>query len=104
MIHSVYCCDSLFIVVYRIAGWNQKDHPRLHDKFHVGDLVKKVNGVTVFTAAMGYKFVRGAEGAVEVVVQRLPHAKVLSVRRAAEGETLGFKREGGSGEVMFVGY
>ncbi|XP_041368938.1 uncharacterized protein LOC121383171 [Gigantopelta aegis] len=101
------CLGLALVDVYGsvwIAGWNQKDHPKLHDKFHVGDHVKKVDNATVFTAAMANKLIKSAKSlsSVDIVVRRLPHAKVLSIRRSAEGESLGIKREGGTGEIIYV--
>ena len=83
-----------------IVGWNQKDFPSLHGKLHVGDLILSINKVKVTSVDVAYKLLKNAsEPKIEVELRRMPHATVLAIRRNAEGENLGIKREGGTGEV-----
>ena len=39
---------------------------------------------------------------VELTIRRLPNASVFAIQRNMEGENLGIKREGGTGEVGIV--
>lgn len=83
-----------------IAGWNQKDFPSLHSKFHIGDQVISICNVRVTTAAQALKLLKNSSAdVIEMLIKRMPHAKVLAIRRSAEGESIGIKRNGGTGEV-----
>ena len=90
---SLQLCHSL-------VGWNQKDFPSLHGKFHIGDQLISICSVTVTSAAMAQKVLKHPiTDPVEMLVRRLPHAQVLAIRRLAEGENIGIKRNGGTAEV-----
>ena len=81
-------------------GWNQRDFPSLHGKLHLGDQLISVNGVKVTTVDVAQKLLKGATTPkITMVLHRMPYAKVFAIRRDAEGQSLGIKREGGSGEV-----
>ena len=85
----------------RIAGWNQKARPFLYSAFHIGDQVISINGLPVETAAEAQKIIKHAssEEKVAFVVRRVPYAKMFAIKRSAEGESLGFRRDGGTAEV-----
>ena len=92
--------DLLLIYLHRIAGWDVKKYPRLYDKFHIGDQVLSVNDVQVTDIAFTHKIVKHIKADyVELTIRRLPYANVYAIQRSMEGENLGLKREGGTGEV-----
>ena len=81
-------------------GWNQKDFPSLHSKFHIGDQLTSVCNVKVTSAATALKMLKHpVVELVEMLVKRTPHAQVLAIRRVAEGQNIGIKRNGGTAEV-----
>ena len=41
---------------------------------------------------------------VELTIRRLPNASVFAIQRNMEGENLGIKREGGTGEVSITSF
>ncbi|GFO50451.1 syntenin-2 [Plakobranchus ocellatus] len=86
-----------------IVGWNQRDFPSLHGKLHIGDQLISVNGVKVSSVDIAQKLLRGATSPkITVMLHRMPFAKVFAIRRDAEGQSLGIKREGGTGEIVYV--
>ena len=81
-------------------GWNQKDFPSLHGKFHIGDQLISICNIKITSAAMAHKMLRHPSvDPVEMLVKRTPYAKVLAIRRVAEGQNIGIKRNGGTAEV-----
>src|SRR5437588_260261 len=61
-----------------IAGWKQKEFPNLHNIFHLGDRVMKVNGEKVYTVQHIHMAVKSEPTpTVDFVVQRVPHGKVF---------------------------
>ncbi|KAK7494678.1 hypothetical protein BaRGS_00014076 [Batillaria attramentaria] len=75
----------------------------LHNKFHVGDQVISVCNNKVTSAAAAHKMLKHpTSDLVEMLVKRTPHAQVLTIRRAAEGENIGIKRNGGTAEILYV--
>ena len=92
------------IFIHRIAGWDVKKYPRLYDKFHIGDQVLSVNDVEVTDLSFTHKIVKHIKAdLVEVTIRRLPNASAFAIQRSVEGENLGIKREGGTGEVCYMG-
>ncbi|RUS73755.1 hypothetical protein EGW08_018492 [Elysia chlorotica] len=86
-----------------VVGWNQRDFPSLHGKLHIGDQLISVNGVKVTSVDVAQKLLRGASTPkITLVLHRMPFARVFAIRRDAEGQSLGIKREGGSGEIVYV--
>ena len=81
-------------------GWNQCDFPSLHGKLHVGDIIYSINRIKVTSVDSALKLLRSSnEAKIEMVIRRMPLAKVISIRKNLDGEGLGIKRDGGSGEV-----
>ena len=37
---------------------------------------------------------------ITFIIQRIPNGKIFAVRRSENGESLGIRREGGTGEVI----
>ncbi|XP_059162106.1 cyclin-dependent kinase 12-like isoform X2 [Physella acuta] len=102
-------CFGLALVEWNnfpcIAGWNQKDFPSLHGKLHVGDLVFSVNNVRVTSVEMAQKLLRqpnASASKTEIMLHRMPYAKVFAIHRSVEGQSLGLKRNGGTGEIIYV--
>lgn len=94
----VECFDKIWI-----AGWDVKKYPRLYDKFHIGDQVLSVNDVQVTDIAFTHKIVKHIKADyVELTIRRLPYANVYAIQRSMEGENLGLKREGGTGEIIYI--
>ncbi|XP_076461879.1 uncharacterized protein LOC143294318 [Babylonia areolata] len=94
----VDCADAVCIV-----GWNQKDFPSLHGKFHIGDQLISVCNVKITSATMAQKMLKHPPvDLVEMLVKRTPHARVLAIRRVAEGQSIGIKRNGGTAEILYV--
>lgn len=86
-----------------VAGWNQKDYPSLHGKLHIGDQLLSICNLQITGASMAYKMLKHPPSdPVEILVKRTPYAKVLALRRAAEGENIGIKRNGGTAEIQYV--
>lgn len=86
-----------------IAGWDVKKYPRLYDKFHIGDQLQAINDVQVSDVAFANKLVKNVKAEnIEITIRRLPNARVFAIQRAAEGESLGIKREGGTAEILYI--
>ncbi|CAG5116416.1 unnamed protein product [Candidula unifasciata] len=86
-----------------VVGWNQKDFPSLHGKLHLGDLVFSVNGSRVTSADTAQKLLKQAPSSnIELMLHRMPYAQVFAIHRSAEGQSLGIKRNGGTGEIIYV--
>lgn len=86
-----------------VAGWNQIDFPSLHGKFHIGDQVISICNQKVTSAAVAQKMLKHPPSEpVEMLVNRTPHARVLAIRRVAEGQNIGIKRSGGTAEILYV--
>ncbi|XP_050398343.1 uncharacterized protein LOC126816153 [Patella vulgata] len=94
----VEACNSVWI-----AGWNVVEFPRLHGQFHIGDQIISINNVRIISATSVIKQFKHSESTyVDICVKRLPKAKVFVIRRSAEGESLGMKREKGTAEIVYV--
>ncbi|BFZ00991.1 hypothetical protein BsWGS_04029 [Bradybaena similaris] len=86
-----------------VVGWNQKDFPSLHGKLHLGDLIFSINNVRVTSAETAHKLLKQAPDCnIELKLHRMPYAKVFAIHRNAEGQSLGIKRNGGTGEIVYV--
>lgn len=85
-----------------VAGWNQKDHPLLHNVFHIGDQLQSVGNIRVSTVQEVVRVTKCQAVTVEFVVRRLPFAKVFAIKRDVEGQDLGLVRERGTPEIAEV--
>ncbi|KAH9518570.1 hypothetical protein Btru_017193 [Bulinus truncatus] len=100
-------CHGLALVDWEgspcLVGWNQKDFPSLHGKLHIGDILLSVNNVEVKSVEMAQKLLKQPNPSkVDVVLKRMPFAKVIAIRKNSEGQNLGIKREGGTGEIVYI--
>ncbi|KAL5021498.1 hypothetical protein ScPMuIL_000653 [Solemya velum] len=104
---TLFCQQALALVgafdgVW-IAGWDVQKGPRQYDRFHLGDRLLAINNDRVTNIAMAQKHLRGIMAVeVELTIKRLPYGQVFIIKRSAEGESLGIKREGGTAEIIYV--
>ncbi|KAK3862994.1 hypothetical protein Pcinc_031178 [Petrolisthes cinctipes] len=86
-----------------VAGWKQREHPYLHNTFHIGDRLVSVCGVTITTASEVNNIIRNEPSAmVEFIIRRVPHGKVFALKRETEGQPLGLIREGNTAEIKEI--
>ncbi|XP_013383663.1 flocculation protein FLO11 [Lingula anatina] len=87
-----------------VAGWNMRDRPSLHNAFHIGDNILSINDQVIHSAQAAQKAIKHCDDYYKVnfLIRRLPHGRVFAIRRSAEGESLGIKREGGTAEIVRV--
>ncbi|KAK3094675.1 hypothetical protein FSP39_004799 [Pinctada imbricata] len=86
-----------------VAGWDMRACPRLSDKLHIGDRVIQINQIDVSNTIMAHKVIKHSnQDMMELVVKRLPLAKVFSITRTLNRQPLGIKREGGTAEISYV--
>lgn len=85
-----------------VAGWKQKEHPLLHNTFHVGDRLLSIAGHRILSIQDAHKAIKQQPSTVEFVVRRVPYGKILAIRREYEGQDLGLIREGGTAEIKEV--
>ncbi|XP_063852792.1 uncharacterized protein LOC135095710 [Scylla paramamosain] len=101
------CCNTVAFVnvfdhVY-VAGWKQREHPYLHNTFHIGDKLVSVCGVQVTNAAEVNTIIKNEPSAmIEFIIRRVPHGKVFALKRETEGQPLGVIREGNSAEIKEI--
>ncbi|XP_052101427.1 uncharacterized protein LOC127735318 [Mytilus californianus] len=86
-----------------IIGWDFKHYPRLSESIHIGDEVTKINDLRVTNAHMAKKALKSCNTEqMDLVIKRLPYAKVMAIRRHQTGENLGLQRLGGTAEITYV--
>ncbi|GIY51113.1 PH domain-containing protein [Caerostris darwini] len=85
-----------------VAGWKQKEHPLLHNTFHVGDRLLSIAGHRILSVQDAHRAIKLQPSTVEFIVRRVPYAKILAVKREYEGQDLGIVREGGTAEIKEV--
>ncbi|XP_035224179.1 uncharacterized protein LOC118196818 isoform X2 [Stegodyphus dumicola] len=93
----VECFNSVWV-----AGWKQKEHPLLHNTFHVGDRIISIAGHRILSVQDAHKAIKHQPSIVEFIVRRVPRGRVLAIRREYEGQDLGIIREGGTAEIKEV--
>lgn len=72
-----------------MAGWKQREHPYLHNTFHIGDRLVTVCGAPVTTAAEANTIIRNDPGTMVSVVM------VMKVVVTVMGGACGGGEEGG---------
>ena len=103
--HTHCVLPRIFLFKVWIAGWKQRDHPNLHNAFHIGDRIISVNGLPVANAASAQKMIKHCKNETETItllIQRIPHGKPLMIKRNREGESLGMIREGNTAEIRQI--
>ncbi|KAK7068819.1 hypothetical protein SK128_026478 [Halocaridina rubra] len=101
------CINSVaFVNVFNhvyVAGWKQREHPYLHNTFHIGDRLVSVCGVQVSCAPDAQNLIKNEPTMmVEFIIRRVPHGKVFALKRDTEGQPLGVIREGNTAEIKEV--
>ncbi|CAL4164998.1 unnamed protein product, partial [Meganyctiphanes norvegica] len=98
------CCNSIAFVnvnnhVY-VAGWKQREHPYLHNTFHIGDRLVSVCGVQISCSQDAQNLIKNEPTLmVEFIIRRVPLGKVFALKRETEGQPLGIIREGNTAEI-----
>lgn len=85
-----------------VAGWKQKEHPLLHNTFHIGDRIISIAGQRIHNVQEAHKAIKHQSAIVEFIVRRIPLGKILAIKRECEGQDLGIVREGGTAEIKEV--
>ncbi|KAF8789086.1 uncharacterized protein LOC129957343 [Argiope bruennichi] len=85
-----------------IAGWKQKEHPLLHNTFHVGDRLVSIAGLRIHSVQDAHRAIKQQPSTVEFIVRRVPYGKIFAIKREYEGQDLGIVREGGTAEIKEV--
>ncbi|XP_023209715.1 uncharacterized protein LOC111612707 [Centruroides sculpturatus] len=85
-----------------VAGWKQKEHPLLHNTFHIGDCIISIAGHRIHNVQEAQKAIKHQPLIVEFVVHRVPHGCVLAIKRQYDGQDLGLIREGNTAEIKEV--
>lgn len=44
--------------LFRVAGWKQKEHPLLHNTFHVGDRIISIAGHRILSVQDAHKAIK----------------------------------------------
>ena len=92
------------VVVFRIAGWNKKLRPTFARALHVGDEVVALNSHKLDDLRTLHTLIGDARDSdvMTFTLKRLPLARALLLVRDRDGQNLGLKRNGGTGEVMIL--
>lgn len=87
--------------LFRVAGWNQKERPLLHNIFHVGDKVLTVNRIPITSASKLWKLIKRADSETrfDFIIRRLPFGKAYYVRKNLDYEDIGMELKENSAEV-----
>ncbi|XP_037782588.1 forkhead box protein C1-like [Penaeus monodon] len=101
------CMNSIaFVNVFNhvyVAGWKQREHPYLHNTFHIGDRLVSVCGVQVTSAQEAHNLIKNEPTMmVEFIIRRVPHGRVFALKRETEGQALGVIREGNTAEIREI--
>lgn len=83
-----------------IAGWKQKEHPHLHNTFHIGDQLVNINGTVLESAKHAKQFIKQCSHTLEITVRRVPFGQIFCLKRSYDGEDLGLIREKGTAEIV----
>ena len=91
-------------IIFRIAGWKQKEHPHFHSLFHLGDQILSINGIYVAKSADVFRVLKDCPEKQHAVfnVNRVPRGQVFLLTRLYDGQDLGIIREGSTAEVRSV--
>lgn len=104
MVLNVSVCDIIVLtssLLSRIAGWNQKSRPFLSTAFHIGDRVVSIDGQPVDSIKTIHRLIKQCKEGERLtfIINRMPAGKLYLFRREWDGQDLGLKRMGGTGEV-----
>ncbi|XP_076335983.1 uncharacterized protein LOC143239071 [Tachypleus tridentatus] len=106
MLRKKDCVNALALVEafgnIWIAGWKQKDHPLLHNTFHIGDQVFSIAGCKVTSVSEAHKTIKHEPLSVEFIIHRVPFGQVFAIKREFDGQDLGLVRDGNTAEISEV--
>lgn len=87
-----------------IAGWKQKEHPHLHNTFHIGDQLMSINDIAIESASQARSYTECFPlSSLNFVVRRTPFARVFClIRTETTDDNLGIVREGGSSKILYI--
>lgn len=91
--------DGIFI-----AGWKQKDHPHLHNTFHIGDQLISINDTPIESASQAKSYSEYfPSSSLNFVVRRTPFGRVFClIRTETTDDNLGIVREGGTAKIRYI--
>ncbi|KAG1674341.1 hypothetical protein GQR58_015138 [Nymphon striatum] len=100
------CLNGIAFIEYFgavwVAGWKQRDHPFLHNTFHIGDHLISIAGLPVRSLTDVHKLIKRQVLQVEMVLRRVPLGVVIAIKREYDGQDLGLIREGNTAEIKEV--
>lgn len=102
------CLNAIaFVDVNRvifIAGWKQKEHPHLHNTFHIGDQLISINENHFESASEARNFIKYSHtSSLNFVVRRTPFGRVFClIRTEPSDDTLGIVRDGGTAKILHI--
>lgn len=106
MLRKKDCVNTIALVdcfgAVWVAGWKQKEHPLLHNTFHIGDCIISIAGHRIHNVQEAQKAIKHQPLVVEFIVNRVPHGCVLAIKRQYDGQDLGLIREGNTAEIKEV--
>ena len=84
-----------YTYTHSIAGWHTANRSSLSSRFHIGDCIRQIDGISV-TSMQHAKIVLQRVNTLEtrIALVRLPHAKVLLVPKTVS-DIIGFDRKKG---------
>lgn len=85
-----------------MAGWKQKDHPYLHNTFHIGDQLVSINGTVMESALHVKQFIKHVPQSLQITIRRVPFGQIFCLKRLVDGEDLGLIREKGTAEINYI--
>ncbi|OTF74615.1 PH domain containing protein, partial [Euroglyphus maynei] len=86
-----------------IAGWKQRDHPYLHNTFHIGDQLISINGMAIETVQHAKDFIKQQSTTnLDFIIRRVPFGQIYCLKRSFDGEDLGIVREKGTAKIINI--
>ncbi|XP_027204852.2 uncharacterized protein LOC113798497 isoform X1 [Dermatophagoides pteronyssinus] len=85
-----------------IAGWKQRDHPYLHNTFHIGDQLISINEMAIESAQQAKQFIKQSTTNLDFIIRRVPFGQIYCLKRLFDGEDLGLIREKGTARIIRV--
>lgn len=72
-----------------VMGWRHRTHSHLADRFHIGDRILEVDGHQLSRVKDLGRCLRDSGENVQIILQRLPFAKVILIKRDFDRQHLG---------------
>ncbi|XP_077284536.1 uncharacterized protein LOC143910056 isoform X2 [Arctopsyche grandis] len=86
-----------------VCGWKQRTHPLLYNALHIGDRIATVGGVPITSVKQAKHALKDTSSGlyyVELVIKRLPHGRVYTLKKDSDTQDLGLIME--SAEVVGI--